>query len=354
MPFKGSIASLIVTVTFALAASADHAQDMQQLVTEPACTTLAPVSAGGRPPANQHIVVLRWFGYSSYEVAYRGKVILLDAYYDGSRPGGSLPVGITASDIRRADAILVGHAHVDHIQDAPAVSQRTGAPIFVAPSGRPYLESAKVPADRVRILRGGETIKMNGFTIQTALGIHARHDSTLSEKFSAAIRAATLPNQTEERAPSRGTAALPQASSTDPEMDIVTRGTISYVVTFDDGASVAFRDSPGDVSDAERTLVKSIESSRRIDVAIIGYQGNSAPLVIRTTALALAKTYRPKVLLPAHHDRISTSFLDIATEPLFEVLRRELPDVKTVSPLYRSPVCVSTTTGDVWANNNAR
>ena len=76
------------------------------------------------------------------------------------------------SDITRADAIIVGHTHFDHFGDAPPIAKRTGAPIFVGPLAVKYLESEGVPEKQIHIVRGGETIQLDGYTIQTALGIH--------------------------------------------------------------------------------------------------------------------------------------------------------------------------------------
>ena len=49
---------------------------------EPACQTLMPAAAGGPLPQNPDVVVLRFLGVSNYELAYRDKVVLLDAAID--------------------------------------------------------------------------------------------------------------------------------------------------------------------------------------------------------------------------------------------------------------------------------
>src|SRR5438445_9794018 len=84
---------------------------------EPACHTLQPASAGGPLPKNPDVLVLRYFSYGNYEVAYRGKVLLLDAFYDNSRSPIAEPTGLKASDITRVDGIFIGHTHLDHYED---------------------------------------------------------------------------------------------------------------------------------------------------------------------------------------------------------------------------------------------
>jgi hypothetical protein len=150
-------------------------------------------------------------------------------------------------------------------------------------------------------------------------------------------------------------ATLRHPDPKDPESNILTHGTIAYVVTFDDGTHVSYRDSPGVPTDAEKALVKSIDDQGKvIDVGIVGYNGAGPPFVIEKVGVPLAKTYHPAILLPAHHDRGGDSLFAIATEPYFERLRTELPDTKTASPLTRAPVCVDTQTHDLFVNNNAR
>ena len=56
-----------------------HSQALK-LDQDPACQTLKPASTGGPLPQNPDILVLRYFSYGNFEVAYRGRVLLLDAF----------------------------------------------------------------------------------------------------------------------------------------------------------------------------------------------------------------------------------------------------------------------------------
>jgi len=49
-----------------------------KLSQEPACQTLKPASTGGPLPKDPDVAVIRSLGRANYEVAYRGKVLLLD------------------------------------------------------------------------------------------------------------------------------------------------------------------------------------------------------------------------------------------------------------------------------------
>ena len=55
---------------------------------DPACYAAKFVSTGGLAPHHPHTLAVRWAGYSNFELAYNGKIILLDAYFDR---GGNYP-----------------------------------------------------------------------------------------------------------------------------------------------------------------------------------------------------------------------------------------------------------------------
>src|SRR5215470_8769645 len=98
---------------------------------DPACYTRALASTGAAMPRDEHTLAVRWIGYSNFELVYGGHILLLDAYYDRGSIYPSL--GFQAADIQRADAILIGHGHFDHMSDAAAVGARTGATVVGAP-----------------------------------------------------------------------------------------------------------------------------------------------------------------------------------------------------------------------------
>ncbi len=64
-------------------------------------------------------------------LTYKGHIILLNAcLIAGAR---LLHSGFKAADIKKADVILIGHAHFDHMSDAASVSASTGAIVVGAP-----------------------------------------------------------------------------------------------------------------------------------------------------------------------------------------------------------------------------
>src|SRR5438876_366890 len=86
---------------------------------DPACQATTLVSAGGAAPRNPKTLAVRWTGFSNFELAINGRIILLDAYYDR----GSIfpPLGFKAADVKKAELLLIGLGHVDHMTESAAV-----------------------------------------------------------------------------------------------------------------------------------------------------------------------------------------------------------------------------------------
>src|SRR5262249_57397671 len=87
----------------------------------------------------------------------------------------------------------------------------------------------------------GELLKYPdiGITVQPILGKHGQPPQYTAAFGTAYKAAAPAPTPSEAAA----FAALQARGSTDP--NIITQGTIAYVITFDDGFRVAYRDSGG-------------------------------------------------------------------------------------------------------------
>src|SRR5690348_13221498 len=119
---------------------------------DPACHDRTLAAAGGAMPRNPHTLAVRWTGYGNFELVHDGHILLLDAYYDR----GSLypPLGVKADDITRADAILIGHGHFDHMSDAAAIGARTGAIVIGAPVTVEKLATQPIDAKQVRTVTG--------------------------------------------------------------------------------------------------------------------------------------------------------------------------------------------------------
>jgi L-ascorbate metabolism protein UlaG (beta-lactamase superfamily) len=66
---------------------------------------------------------LRFLGHAAFELKDGGTTVLVDPFLTGN------PKAAASADELDATTILVSHGHGDHVGDAVAIAQRTGAPV---------------------------------------------------------------------------------------------------------------------------------------------------------------------------------------------------------------------------------
>jgi L-ascorbate metabolism protein UlaG (beta-lactamase superfamily) len=87
-------------------------------------------------------------------------VIFLDAYID--RIPAAPPVGITTAKVERADYILIGHSHFDHLWGAERIAARTGATVVGSyETVRLLHDSDSVPETKLLAVAGGEPVQLS-------------------------------------------------------------------------------------------------------------------------------------------------------------------------------------------------
>ncbi|MDO9714138.1 MBL fold metallo-hydrolase [Paracraurococcus lichenis] len=303
-----------------------------------ACSSYKPAAVGGPVlPSRIPGLTLRWLGTSNYEVAYKGKVVLLDTYYD--RGPRNRSIGFTPDQVTRADAILIGHAHFDHISDAVSIAGRTGAVVAGAAISADYLRSQGLPEGQILAVGNGSQFQLSDdITVDVAL---ARHSTLSADVLKDAGQIYTDTSGTPTAEETAAEAAIRARGSSDP--NIITEGTLAYVLTFDTGFRLLWLDSAGHVTPGDEALIARLG---RIDAAIIAYQGNPIAAVQVPVTNALVQLFKPTIYLPAHHDEIAGVFFNLGLEPLFEAIHAELPTTRTLNPLYRAPICLDLTRPD--------
>lgn len=337
-PFTAATVAAVALLSIAIAA---QKPDASSLASEPACQTLTPTALGGPSPRGRSTLVLRWLGTSNQEIAFRDTVVLLDAYYD--RAPRTRSIGFTRDQVKRADAILIGHGHGDHMADAQYVASRTNARVF---GGPPTIETARklgLPEKQAVLVKGGEVEKFNGFTVQAILARHADLTAVMHriQIFGPALAAAMDPPLSEQE---KAHATEINARGTS-EPRVVTEGTIAYLFTFDGGFKLLWLDSAGAITEGERQVMNQVKET---DVALVAYQGNYLAKEQVAATLPLIKLFNPRYYIPTHHDEIAGTFWDQATYPLFMAIRDEMPQTKTIDPLYRTPICIDVSRKDVY------
>ncbi len=74
------------------------------------------------------MITLEWLGTATFRLTIGELVVFLDAYMD--RVPAAPPVGLSAAEVTRADFVLVGHSHFDHLAGAEVIAANTGAKII--------------------------------------------------------------------------------------------------------------------------------------------------------------------------------------------------------------------------------
>jgi hypothetical protein len=322
-------AFLIGTAILAVLASSAGAQPAD------ACKSLIPAAMGGPMPGDKNTIALRWLSTSNYELAFRDQVILLDAYFDqGPR---SRPTGIVPGEVKKTDAIFIGHPHFDHISDVGPIAQRTNARVIGAPITIDTAYKLGVPQGRGTAVAGGETLKFDGFTVDAALAQHSTLKSEVLQTLGKLYDADAGPATPEQAA---AEAAIRAKGTFDPS--VITKGTIAYGFTFDTGFKLLWLDSAGPITDGVRALAAKLAP---VDIAIVGYQGHPVAQVQVPVTLEIVKLFKPRTYMPAHHDQIYGTFVDLGVEPLFEAIEDALPGTRTIAPLHRRATCFDISKG---------
>jgi L-ascorbate metabolism protein UlaG (beta-lactamase superfamily) len=300
---------------------------------DPGCEVPTLVSTGGPAPQNPHTLAIRWTGYSNFELAYNGQIILLDAFFDRGSTYPSL--GFKAADVKKADAILVGHGHFDHMSDAASVGARTGAVVVGAPITTDKLRSQNLDAKQIRTVtgHGDELLKFGKFEVEPILARHGEPPANVTRAFNQTLRSVTTPYTAEETA---SAAEAHARGSSDPR--ITAEGTIAYLITLDDGYRIMYRDSGGQITDYEKAAMQRVG---RVDLALAAVAADVLDSLTSKRALEYMRTYKPDVYIPAHHDADRNGMWR-PTEPIFQALKDENPSLITISKQYREPICLDT------------
>ncbi|HXG18599.1 MAG TPA: MBL fold metallo-hydrolase [Methylomirabilota bacterium] len=103
-------------------------------------------------------VTLDWLGCATFRLTINDLVVFLDAYID--RVPSAAPIGITVDAIKRANWIVVGHSHFDHLYGAERIAKATGATIIGSYETVRVMEAQGVPLSQMIPVAGGETIRL--------------------------------------------------------------------------------------------------------------------------------------------------------------------------------------------------
>src|SRR3990172_8897199 len=92
-------------------------------------------------------IALDWLRCATFPLVIDDLVVFLDAYID--RVPTAPPVGLSASEVDRADFILVGHSHFDHLAGAEVIARNTGARIIGSGESCRVMRECDIPREQL-------------------------------------------------------------------------------------------------------------------------------------------------------------------------------------------------------------
>lgn len=117
-------------------------------------------------------ITIDWLGVATFRLRIDDLVIFLDAYMD--RVPAAPPVGMSARDVDRADCVLVGHSHFDHVAGAEVIARNTGARIIGSLETCRLMREQSVPDAQLLPAQGGERYRLTpDVTVRVFPSLHA-------------------------------------------------------------------------------------------------------------------------------------------------------------------------------------
>jgi L-ascorbate metabolism protein UlaG (beta-lactamase superfamily) len=240
----------------------------------------APGASGGPGTSG---VRFKWFGTNGWEISFGNKTILIDPWFNRFESGflqnklnhdAVLPTDTALIDqhVKKADQILVGHGHWDHMADVPAIAKKTGAMVIGSETHSNVMRAAGVPEGKIVQVKGGEYMQFDGYTIEVFPSVHSMGGT---KKYAVPGHLVSVP-----LAPPTKVGDLPEGD------------TLIYVLTIGGKFTVFFMSSGNYV---ERAI-----AGLKPDVAMVAplFSNNTYAF---TSRLMKALNY-PKVVLPTHWD----------------------------------------------------
>src|SRR5882672_4421090 len=278
-----------------------------------------PAPARGGPGAAG--VSFKWFGTNGWEITFGNKTILVDPWFNRFESGflqnklnhdTLVPTDTALIDqhVKKADQILIGHGHWDHMADVPYIAKKTGAMVIGSETHANVMRAAGVPEGKIVQVKGGEYMQFDGYSIEVFPSVHSMGGT---KKYAVPGHLVSVP------------ASPPTKVGDLPEGD-----TLIYVLRIA-GKYTVFLMSSGNY--IERAI-----AGLKPDVALVAplFSNNTVDF---TPRLVRALNY-PKLVLPTHWDNFEAPlseppkdlrdiYGDVANLDLW------VKEMKTVSPKTR-------------------
>jgi len=291
-------------------------------------------------------IILDWLGCATFRLTIDETVIFLDAYMD--RVPSAPSVGLATADVDRADFILVGHSHFDHLAGAEVIAAKTGARVIGSNETARILAAHGVPRGQLLRSQGGERHRLApDVTVRVFPSVHSCTwvSGSLASNEPAFGHYGLCE---EERAQVGGLLReIGRASDSESQQSRELRehlasavgsrdtgGPLVYLIETPAG-SIFWQDTSGCWTGVLRDLrpdVAILAAAGRGNIDGEPIQGSLAQFVAKE-----AELLRPRTIVLGHHDNWMppvTPAEGTDTAPIKEAIDRALPGVTLIEPGY--------------------
>jgi L-ascorbate metabolism protein UlaG (beta-lactamase superfamily) len=291
--------------------------------------------------------VIEWLGCATFRLTRGEHVFFLDAYID--RVAAAPRTGMAVADVDRADAILVGHSHFDHLWGAERIALATSATVIGSHETVRLLRDAGVPEAQCRAVAGGERVRLaDGVTARVLPSQHSciwTRASWDSAEACTGDLGMTL-DQREERLARDwlanddrpGMGAVRAHFAACPHHPRGEGGALAFLLETPEG-SLFWQDTSGHWTGVVRDLrpdVAILAANGRGNIDGEPVQGSLAEFVARE-----AELIRPaRVILDHHDDWMPPATRPVDVAPIRAELARRAPGIELVELGYREGYAV--------------
>ena len=290
-------------------------------------------------------ITLDWLGCATFRLTINDLVLYLDAFMD--LPPGAPDTGISTSKVERADFIMVGHSHFDHLWGAERIARNTGATVIGSHESIRLMRDEEVPEAQCMAVAGGEQIRLSDdVTVRVFPSQHSciwarmsppdevclgdmgltlqERTANLAARFARRSEPSTNPNAEAQRAYRAQNNQRPRGEG----------GALAYLIETPEG-SILYKDTSGHWTGIMRDLrpdVALLAAAGRGNIDGEPVQGSLAQFASREVDLL-----RPKRVIISHHDDWNATGVDPERtfEPVRDELKRQHPRVELVKMGYQ-------------------
>lgn len=130
-------------------------------------------------PVGKDELAIKWLGTAAFEIRTARGSLLIDPHYSRHNLFQLLkgPIRPDMARVRRhlepVQAVFVGHAHHDHLIDAPAAAGLLQAPFYGSEDAAKVARLEGLPESQIHTLTGGEKIRVGDMTVEAVASRHS-------------------------------------------------------------------------------------------------------------------------------------------------------------------------------------